>query len=616
MKKKRKINIFSLHYRKKRKIKVEKLSRRRSLLSIPQAYYDVPLNKTILLVGTPGAGKSTFCQQVVLSHLAVYKPVIFVTTEYDSFEAEKALIDNGLGKIQPGLLNFIDAYSETVGLPIPDRPDIVSAHCGNLTNLSIAIKKLQIKIGRGSLLVLDSLTSPYILNGSEVVRFFKLFLSKFAGEGNSVLASFDEGSGKNEDLISLMSLSNGIIKMNLQEDKKIVNVVKHPKIAPTKIEIPLIAVPQVLYYHLDEDYKKRDAEMALGGSIPTLRPKVGDFVNIAWRDLVFWSGMLWDPQRFPMRMYDFVKYSNNIKKFKEHFKIDYMSFLPWYKRFLLGLIIPNNFSEVKNMKKMFKFGAKSTQKQYNSGTIEFLEDKSKTDEHYVRFLESYECWGFENVGAPLGFMKPAMTVGVLSGFEKIEREWNIIETKCIGLGDSYCEYKLIPGEIDELKEFLKKNSSIIENVNNRLKEHILGFLINGKPLMNRPTLGSYVHIHELQQVTTAPLAIEQLIMVFRMGGAKAGKMLGELLTQTGLREKEVVRRLIDFINYCKVGYAKIDDTIKIYENSERFGMKTKEPSCYFTTGFLNGFFYTVQNQHVKETKCIGVGDPYCEWEFR
>ena len=108
MKKKRKINIFSLHYRKKRKIKVEKLSRRRSLLSIPLAYYDVPLNKTILLVGTPGAGKSTFCQQVVLSHLAVYKPVIFVTTEYDSFEAEKALIDNGLRKIQPGLLNFID----------------------------------------------------------------------------------------------------------------------------------------------------------------------------------------------------------------------------------------------------------------------------------------------------------------------------------------------------------------------------------------------------------------------------------------------------------------------------------------------------------------------------
>jgi hypothetical protein len=30
----------------------------------------------------------------------------------------------------------------------------------------------------------------------------------------------------------------------------------------------------------------------------------------------------------------------------------------------------------------------------------------------------------------------------------------------------------------------------------------------------------------------------------------------------------------------------------------------------------NGFFSAVKNQHVKETKCIAMGDPYCEWEFR
>jgi len=44
-------------------------------------------------------------------------------------------------------------------------------------------------------------------------------------------------------------------------------------------------------------------------------------------------------------------------------------------------------------------------------------------------------------------------------------------------------------------------------------------------------------------------------------------------------------------------------------------MRSEKPSCFFTTGFLNGFFSAVKNQHVKETKCIAVGDPYCEWEF-
>jgi predicted hydrocarbon binding protein/archaellum biogenesis ATPase FlaH len=564
-------------------------------------------------VGSPGTGKTTFCHQVVLSNLVIDKPIIFVTTEYSSFEAEKALKDRGLGNIQPGLLNFIDAYSETVGLPIPDRSDIISTNCANLTNLGIAIIKLQKKIGKlGSLLIIDSLTSPYILNGSSVVRFFKLFLSKFAGEGNSVFACIDEGSGKKEDLVSLMSLSNGIIKINFQDDKKIVNILKHPKIKPTKIELPIVTAPHVISYHFDADYQKRDAEMAMGGSRSTLRPNVGDFINITWRDLVFWSGMLWDPKRFPVIMYDLTKYSNNTA----NFGIDLVSLLPRHQRFLFRLKMPNNFSKVKSMKQLLKFGEKPTQSYFNAGIIEYLEDKSKTDEHYVRFFESYECWGFDNVGAPLGFMKPAMTVGAITGWEKIKREWNIIETKCIGMGDPYCEYKIVPGEIDELKDSLEKNSTIIEKVNDRLCDYLVGFLLHDKPLIERPTLGSGVHIHELQQVTAAPLVIEQLIMVFRMGGAKAGKMLGEYLTQTGLNEKEAVRRLLNFMNYCKVGNVTFNETIKIRENSERFGMKTKEPSCYFTTGFLNGFLYAIQNQHVKETRCIGSGDPYCEWEFK
>jgi len=36
---------------------------------------------------------------------------------------------------------------------------------------------------------------------------------------------------------------------------------------------------------------------------------------------------------------------------------------------------------------------------------------------------------------------------------------------------------------------------------------------------------------------------------------------------------------------------------------------------YFTTGFFNGSISTIKNQHVKETKYIGMGDPYCKREF-
>ena len=89
----------------------------------------------ILLVGPPGAGKSTFCYQVALQSLAMDKPIIFVTTEYGPSEAEQALRERGLGRIEPGLLSFVNAYHQTVGLSVQDRPDTVHARCEDLSTI-------------------------------------------------------------------------------------------------------------------------------------------------------------------------------------------------------------------------------------------------------------------------------------------------------------------------------------------------------------------------------------------------------------------------------------------------------------------------------------------------
>lgn len=111
-------------------------------------------------------------------------------------------------------------------------------------------------------------------------------------------------------------------------------------------------------------------------------------------------------------------------------------------------------------------------------------------------------------------------------------------------------------------------------------------------------------------------------MVLGMGGARSGKHVGESLLEAGLGEDEAVKRILDFINQCKIGKATVDETMRIVDNCEssmtKFFSRAKEksPSCYFTTGFLNGFFSAVKGQHVRETRCIAVGDPHCEWEFR
>jgi predicted hydrocarbon binding protein len=110
-------------------------------------------------------------------------------------------------------------------------------------------------------------------------------------------------------------------------------------------------------------------------------------------------------------------------------------------------------------------------------------------------------------------------------------------------------------------------------------------------------------------------------MALRLGGARAGKIVGNCLMDAGLGEDEAVERIIYLLNYLKVGKVKLDESVRIEENCESMVInlmtaKQREPQCCFTTGFLNGFFAAVKNQHVKETKCVGMGDPYCEWEFR
>jgi len=131
-----------------------------------------------------------------------------------------------------------------------------------------------------------------------------------------------------------------------------------------------------------------------------------------------------------------------------------------------------------------------------------------------------------------------------------------------------------------------------------------------------------VNVHRVCHAMVFPaLAGERYRMVLGMGGARSGKLVGERLLEAGLNEEDAVKRVLDFLNQSKVGKVSVGEAIRIVENCESsqtkiFTTKEKGPSCYFTTGFLNGFFSAVKNQHIKETRCIAMGDPYCEWEFR
>jgi predicted hydrocarbon binding protein/KaiC/GvpD/RAD55 family RecA-like ATPase len=575
----------------------------------------------ILLVGPPGSGKSTFCHQTVINNISM-KPIIYVTTETAPTKVEDSLKEMGLAGASPHPISYVDAFHETVGLMTEVRSDTEDASSDDLTSLGIAINKLRDRMSEKSLLVFDSLTSPYLMSGSEILRFIRTTLIRFAAEGNAVLACLDEGCGKQEDLVAMMSLSDGVIKTEIERDKQLLDVVKHPKVRPTRIEVPTEPKLSGLKYIFESDIMdmnigKQCYDAVMGGDEKWMRKEVGDYVNLFWPNLVTWSGMLWDPKRFPTLKYELDKLDGTMAK-------EMIQFYPWHVRLMFKLM-PKDFNNVKNMKKLFNTLAPWCEAE-RSGIMEYLEGVSKTDEHYIRVHENYACWGFESVGAAIGlFYAAASAAGSCKGFEEwkgLERDWNAVETKCIGLGDPYCEFKLVPGEIDELRDTLEKDSAFVESVQDRLMNRLMGFLLHGKPLVERPRLGSDIHLHAVIHATGfSQLTNERYQTALRMGGARAGKEIGERLMEEGIGEDEALKRILTFLEYCKVGEVAAGDTIRIKDNCESIAVnmittKFKEPSCYFTTGFLNGFFSVVKNQHVKETRCIAMGDPYCEWEFR
>ena len=577
----------------------------------------------ILLVGTPGAGKSTFCHQVVLRNVSMDRPVILVTTEQGPSEVTELLRKRGL--VEAWGLNLVDAFTQTVGMECITREDIICANCSDLNSLSIAITKLREKTGlKNTLLILDSLTSPYLFNGMEIVKFMRLFLSKFASEGNSVLATIDEGCGKEEDIGAMMSVSDGIMKIEIKDGSRTLNIIKHPGLEPKIIEIPLDLKhdefkPEIDYNrnvlaNFFESFRE-------GGK--SMRKETGDFINLFWPNLAHWSSMLWDPKGFPKMIYNLNRYEGSQVK-------EVISNSPLKMRLgagllfaaqKIGLFIPKSFSEVKDMKVVKKLPPLKNVYFERSGIIEYRDDISNTDEHYFRVYENSDCCGFENIGCAVASHIPPMLAGNFMGMEVEGREWNAIETKCVGLGDPYCEFKFVPGEIEELEVSLEKDISIIEKIHERLIGRLIGFILEEKPLVNRPKLGSDVHLHVVMHGMGFPhLAGDRYRMAQRMGGARTGREIGKRLIDAGLDSDEALKRVFDFMTYCKVGkITKKDKKIKIKENCESIRTKLythiKEPSCYFTTGFLNGIFSAIEKKRVIETKCIVAGDPYCEWEI-
>lgn len=581
-----------------------------NLLTLPDVL-EVPQGNLVLIAGAPGSGKSAFLSRVLAHHLFdLKKPVVLVSTKSPPDEIKRGLerLDRTAARRLEGVpLIVVDAFSATVGLH-READQTTEASCGDPTSIGIALGKVLRDLAVQDVLVaIESLTPIYLLNDKTFLRFVQNTLLRYAAEKRSVVATIDEGCGRSEDLTALTAVAPVVLRMRLEEAQHILEVVKHPTLKSGKLVVgraegqsrPIMCRTEIT----------QDTETLGEHWQSDVRPNLGDFIGIPWLQLAYLGGLMWDYRRFPRLIYDVSRdiYTHCVTLSRE-MRVKAGQEKERKER------PPIHDPEIARPHYISAYSNRREQK-WRLG--EFQLDRSTKERHVLLYRESALCWNIGHLGAHLCFYDCGAWAGAARAWDGDGCEWSAYEEKCMAAGDAYCEEILTPEVSPQLDAYLDScQSSKCEDVLNGLIKTIADVGLRGVAPAGRPTLGGETYFGVFQEATSVPaLSNEKFMFAIRLAGANVGKKLAENFLEVGVKEDHAHTALSTLFSKLKVGRLVLGDTIKLYENCESQGIRIKEPICFFTTGFLNSFFKSIDGFKVKEVKCVGAGDQVCEWEF-
>lgn len=238
----------------------------------------------------------------------------------------------------------------------------------------------------------------------------------------------------------------------------------------------------------------------------------------------------------------------------------------------------------------------------------------------------------------------------------------VVETKCWGLEDNYCEFDIQLGEESDhykassvkTKEFFSKTDRLrfelsLASISRNMYESVL----NKRPM--RPGIGDFIHISNLQHILTSLKFADPFNSTLL---AYAGQHYGQILEDVGIISRIMKRRNLnygspmEFPQACEIlGYyfnnmklTRIQDEVtvemiddesaifKVWESAATSGidLSTVDLSALFPgvekppkintmddfmAGFINGRFDLLVEDEVivKETKCQASGHECCEF---
>ncbi len=183
-----------------------------------------PENTSVLLYGTPGVGKSIFCQQFMHQGLKNNEKCIFLT-----FDVRPETIETSMSRFGWETKNkivFFDCFSYRISNQSSSRYAITGL--SDMNQLSMIFEDLLNDVGGDKKrIVVDSLSTLLLYSDPELsLKFLKDFIASATSQKATILFTIEEGIHDEKTVAILNYMAEGLIEMKFDMDKRLMRVSK------------------------------------------------------------------------------------------------------------------------------------------------------------------------------------------------------------------------------------------------------------------------------------------------------------------------------------------------------------------------------------------------------